>query len=432
MNVLYNDSKDKVCSLLYDKINLNDPDFEGYLLETLEREKKFSRIELISICNHTVALEDLDEIQLCILFQKTALYYKEIGNVTDYFTSIEIEQAKNIIIKPDDMVYPIVFDNVMEINENQYSVKMPVQLIKRLQDSKLLIRIQEAQRESFIKIKNDESFPYIKTSRKNIVEIRDSILANDYDPDEMKYNLIKTDDSNMVYDEDNHTLTINEGTLAITDGNHRTIAICEALEKNPNIELNFNVTVTHHPVWKMKNTINQQEKKQAMKREHVAQMASTKENQIVEKIKNNENLSTVLRGKIVTTNDHVRRGQGLVVATYLADAIKAVYSNEETGKYSDRTIMWLVEFFNYLFYIFEEKIQKITIVKQKTWMLDEVAIFVYVYLSKHLQDDENWQEKLEKYVNKIDFVKAKSPKGIYGKKTNLAAKKYVGDEILND
>ena len=109
----------KIKSLFYK----NNQHVRKYLIEELYNNKKMSRIDFLNIWNNPEELDNLDEVVLCALTLELSqlIGYAEDINISDYFTDVEIQNAKNYIVPVKDVItYPITFENVFKLSPNVF------------------------------------------------------------------------------------------------------------------------------------------------------------------------------------------------------------------------------------------------------------------------------------------------------------------------
>lgn len=419
----YKEAKQEVCDLLLGKSRIDNLHVKEAIAEKLSKDKKFSRLQFLKIWNEKILYEDLDIVALCALYQA----YSESTNLPDiskFFTDTEISESKNFIVLDEDLKYPLVFENVVRLNENHFNIPMPTSLINQLQTSKLLTRDRESQRETIIRDVDGRQVEHLKIFPKSIKEIKLLLLSGDYHPDELKFNLNDNGDAQWEYDEEAKQLTVYAGDISLIDGNNRVIAIEEAMDEDPNINISFPVSFTIFPLWKAQAIIYQQEKKNPINASVTATYEIASQNDIVNDIVRSEELSIYLRGKILKTRDNVRTS-GVFLFADLSEAIKLAYDNNDLTRNKKKTVAWLIEFLNEVSYILEDKFKSPKLSRKDTWALDPVAVYVYILLSKELQGKNEWQNILEKILFNIDFSKNNSPMGRLAKKENMAAKKFM-------
>jgi hypothetical protein len=127
-------------------------------------------------------------------------------------------------------------------------------------------------------------------------------------------------------------------------------------------------------------------------------------NQIVRKIMSLSDL----KGRIETVSTSIKStSTSIVTFGVLANAIKKAYS-PQTKAEQKQIEDWLVEFFDQLVSIFPKfmansNIEERNSLKKQYFTIEPLAFGAYIALSKVLQDDENWKEKLAK-LKQEDFL----------------------------
>ena len=412
----------KVIEILKKNISNNRPHDKNYLSQKIEREKKMSISEFMRIWSGTLPLEDISDVYLCVLYKEFAeIKFTKVYKMPDielYFSESEIAAANNAIIQDDDLQYPITFKDVSILNDDHYLIPLDASFINSLQKSKMLKRDENAQRETIIRIRNNEVYEYINLNLNTIEEIKNCLVKNVYYPDELKFNLNVDGNDKLNYNPSKKELTIYSGDISLVDGNHRVIAIEQAMYENPNINIKFPVSFMHFPLWKAQDTISQQEKKQPLVKSVAESYANTTENAVITDVMNHRDLLSEC--KIVKTRSNIAYGAGTFLFSSLSSAVEEAYSQEEQERFKRDTVNWIVEFLNDISYCLPDLFDRKN--KVKHWAFNDTATYFYIYLSKHLKGDSEWRQKLKCILSRIDFTdfslqysKARSPRSSGGK-----------------
>jgi hypothetical protein len=397
-------NRKKVIEILRRNISYDRLHDKNFLAQKIEKDKKMSLSEFMRIWNGTLPLEDISDIYLCVLYKEfAAIKFTKVYNMPDinqFFSEQEITAASNAIIQEEDIQYPITFSNVEVLNDDHYLIPMDVSLINKLQKSKLLKRDVNAQRETVIRVKNNETYEYIKLNLQAIAEIKDCLLKGKYYPDEIKFNLNVDGNEKMDYNPSTKQLTIYSGDISLIDGNHRVIAIEQAMYEDPTINIKFPVSFMHFPLWKAQDTINQQEKKQPLVKSVAESYANTTGNAVITDVMNHRDL--LPECKIVKTRSNIAYGVGTFLFSSLSKAVEEAYTQEELIRFKRDTVNWIVEFLNDISYNIPDLFDKKK--KIKHWAFNDAATYFYIYLSKELKNDSDWRQKLGSILSSIDFT----------------------------
>lgn len=411
----------KIKSLFYK----NNQHVRKYLIEELYNNKKMSRIDFLNIWNNPEELDNLDEVVLCALTLELSqlIGYAEDINISDYFTDVEIQNAKNYIVPVKDVItYPITFENVFKLSPNVYLTHVNIKTLAKLQESKLLVREVNAQRETIVRKVGSSTVEYLKTYSKTIREIKQKLLDGDYTPDQIYFNVNDNGDMEIEYDDSENTLVIKNGVISLIEGNHRILAIEEAVNVNPNLNINFPVIISTLPLKQAQDIIVQLEKKNPILKRKVKSMENTSNNDVVRKIIQSNDLSSVYKNKIVTIAEELTNGFGYLVFSDLSDAIKDCYSKEDLEFYQEETVDWLVKYLNAVAFVMKKYFNDFNY-RKKTWICKPIFSRFIILLSKELKGLDNWKEKLVDVLSNIDFDLQDG--------VNYNSKKFADNLILN-
>lgn len=320
-----------------------------------------------------------------------------------YFTDVEIQNAKNYIVPVKDVItYPITFENVFKLSPNVYLTHVNIKTLAKLQESKLLVREVNAQRETIVRKVGSSTVEYLKTYSKTIREIKQKLLDGDYTPDQIYFNVNDNGDMEIEYDDSENTLVIKNGVISLIEGNHRILAIEEAVNVNPNLNINFPVIISTLPLKQAQDIIVQLEKKNPILKRKVKSMENTSNNDVVRKIIQSNDLSSVYKNKIVTIAEELTNGFGYLVFSDLSDAIKDCYSKEDLEFYQEETVDWLVKYLNAVAFVMKKYFNDFNY-RKKTWICKPIFSRFIILLSKELKGLDNWKEKLVDVLSNIDF-----------------------------
>ena len=172
-------------------------------------------------------------------------------NPISYCTSSELEIGlKYKVINQELPKFPIVFDQVIQLDNDQWVTYISAQQLKDLYDRKAIIY-------NLMMQKSIKQLDHHEINKIPVREIENSILSGHYIPNFIMLNLLHNDKDNFTYDK--NTLTINSGDLHVLDlnGLQTCIAIIHALA-DKDISMKLGIMLTNFDVDKAKRFIIQE------------------------------------------------------------------------------------------------------------------------------------------------------------------------------
>lgn len=388
-----NDIKDEVANEFIER-NLNP--FNAMLvfnenldLNTLPSSEE--NIRFLFVFTHTLnkALEKHGDLEISI-------------KPEDYFTEVEIEQWKNYkeAEKPKS-IYPIIIENVQRVGDKIWQTVLSPQQLSELDADNVLIYNFKTQRNPKITAIGEQ----INLDKVKVNEIKERMVAGEQYPDPIILNILNNGESNVVYDDKNKTLTIFEGSIInIVDGFHRKTANSLALEINPDLQFNWQITFTFLSEKAAHDYMTQKDRQKPMKKEYIQQMDYSKPENLVVDVIVDDKLSEL--AKIMKDDDaYIRLNKALTKKSIIAQAVKECYNEKLGMSVNIRNIgRWIVEFTDYLMgYYVEEFITNHYKVKEISMINNKNMFFGYIALSAKLMDNKDWQNILIQKMQSIDF-----------------------------
>lgn len=189
------------------------------------------------------------DIRLITLFIIEA--FKALGRtdqLNEYISIGEQNEAKqydfNSHTKQNLIELPITFQPVVRVNDI-YSTKASVKQLVGLVNAGVVNYNYDIQREAKLEIRTDKIIKKPTLNRANIREMKTLLLNDSLKESTLYLNaapMTSVDGDELVYDADNYSLTITEGTrIDVLDGFHRLLACQEAFRENPMLDFEFNV-----------------------------------------------------------------------------------------------------------------------------------------------------------------------------------------------
>lgn len=372
-------------------------------------EKKFTYDEIASVTSGVTSIDDLSEQQLYWFLEISRKYIKGLGEANEYFTEVEILGNKFYESDTEETIkFPLVFDNCMCLtpksvdDKKQFGFYLSVKDITKYKANGVFQVVPELQRGGKIDRYGDLKTIVNPARRK---EITDLIESGNFFYNSISICLIEDEDSDWEFDNKKNKLIIHNGTLIIADGNHRAIA-CEFVQDS-NIHSTdiFHILFTVGIPEEIKRKISQEWNTEPVNKTHRRAMERTAANKIVDSIKKRSDIDELIRKNIVTTVLQSKNGEGFIVYSILSDAIEKYYDTKSmtTREEQNEIVSWLVEFLNYLIYLFKEDFLNYKKLKDIKWNIKPYAFAGYIMLSSYYQNTDNWKEKTKKTLEGIEF-----------------------------
>lgn len=201
-----------------------------------------------------------DFILFCIL--------SEINNdaVNVFYTEEEIKFYKNSKFEQEDKIeFPIVFDDMTEIGDDQWDGKITAKYLVKLSHNRLINYNENTQRTLRKVVKGNVITYEISLNKKNVIGIRNSMKNGTYIPTTITLNI--PENSNFYYSPENHKLVIeNMDHFDILDGYHRFVAMSQLCNEDPNFDYNMELRIVNFPESKAQHFIFQENQKSQMKK----------------------------------------------------------------------------------------------------------------------------------------------------------------------
>lgn len=350
----------------------------------------------------SVAIDAANDIQLGLIAKLVyEATHNEKINPSKYFFDNEISAIESLRFEKNE-AYPIVFEDVIRINDNVYSTRITPQMVWDLQNSHVIKYNKEAQRSTkFIEYGN-RIIEKLDVDNNEVKEISEKMLSGTYKPDDMSFNISKEHDSDFIYDQSSHTLTIYSGRLEVNDGFHRLRAMINVYKEDPGSTFAEGLKITHYSLSDAKDVIDQFNKQRKLQLEHVRTLSD--ENpalQIVKMI--NENAESEFRNKIVKSEVLISKRIGYTYYSIMMDAIEKLFKDEtKTKVYAKRTGEYIIDILNNIYaelYDYFERDRSDSIVTHKN------IFVVYLAIAKALHGEDKREDVLAKLLKEIDFRK---------------------------
>ena len=345
-------------------------------------------------------LNEANEAVLYWLYSSLAQHNAlKLPAVDNYFTLIEIDNVKGTIIKRTTAELPVTFPILSKLTDDNFLTVMSVQQINALKEAGLIKWKEGMQREVVMtKLSDNEFVSHIKYDDDRARAIGTAMSKGEFYPNTLRWHIVAGE---CDYQITNNSVILKSGYIAEIDGQHRDKGSEYALIDNPDIMLNMPIVLTIGSRAMAQNIISQDEKRAPINKDVTAVYRNTEGTNILRKILGSDELDPVF--KFCDTDQGVKVGAGFIVKADFAGYIEKYYS-AKSAREQDKTAKWLTEFFNVLADIRHEDFEnfrKSNLITTKPEMM-----MVYVYISSLLREHSDWEDKLTKFISKIDFSNA--------------------------
>ena len=245
-----------------------------------------------------------------------------------YFTPIECDKFNNLVLDIKESGYPYLLENMLKVADGQYMGVISAKALSKL--DKDIVYNFNTQRNAKI---DKFGMKNINISRKKINDIKSRILSGEQFPDSIKINILRDGNDNVEFLTENGkigTLKIKSGEMDIFDGFHRKTASQMALLENPDLNFNWEITITNFTEKRAQDFMVQIDKQTRIRQEYIKGLDKTKfENLAVDLIVDNPLFE--LANKVKLSDQELRFG-GYTKKSLLSTAIKDNYSDILTTK----------------------------------------------------------------------------------------------------
>lgn len=396
------DSREHLLNDIENFIVNSSPDRINKIEEEVMHDKKISMGDFLKIVSGRCDLAELSDAELYWLTFAISRASNRFGKPEDYFEDIEIKNYKYYEPQTDKnkLGYPLVFENVSKLAENQYMFPLSVREIKELKSANILQIIPELQRNH-----KKDKYGDLKTRVNKQTAQQISTLINDgeFFYNGIRFNLMDDGESDMpIYDENSRTLTITNGTIIVPDGNHRTIG-CELTNKH--LDDSFGVFFTYLSPQRARMLLNQEWTTVPIPKRHKDAMKPTVANKIVDSIMRSSDADDIYIKGIVKDGLELRANNGFILYIELATAISRYYDTEKLifKAEQDELRDWLITYMNYLTMLLKDDFLNYKKVKRESWSVHYMAWHYYMMISKHIKGDPDWRDELRNIISNTDF-----------------------------
>lgn len=369
------------------------------------QERGFLNGEAIAIITGTNPLSQLtDEVIYLLVW----ILYHNIDNdelksrivPEKILTEKEFNIAKTMRInRKTDSIYPIIFRNIHQDADDDYSGIITLQQLSELFDNRIIKYNPETQRPLVSKLYHNQEVKEIFLNKRNTKEIEEKILSGKQIPDEITFNIAAVGNEDFEFISSRNELKMNDGDLFCINGWHRITGGRNAFKKDPEKCGNFyyKLRIVHWDIDKAKAYVYQESLGTRL------DLLATKSynvydeiNQVITKL--NENPKSCLQGKITTDKSKLESGKAVILFNVLFDIISHLFNIKNNQDVSS-TSNYLRDAFNLISDDMPGLLKK---------QLDDRFLTAYLILMKRYQNDENWKNNLMQSIDKLNGIDLQS------------------------
>lgn len=396
------DSREHLLVDIDDFISNSNPARLKKIEEEIVHDGKISLGNFMKMVSGRCDLSSLSDAELywvAFALSKASNRFKSPG---EYFEDIEIQNYK--FYNPAasrEISYPIIFENVSKLAEDQYLFPLSVREIKELKNANILQIIPELQRNH-----KKDKYGDLKTkvNKQTAQQISTLINKGEFFYNGVRFNLMDDGECDApIYDEENRTLTVMDGVIIVPDGNHRTIG-CELA--NNHLDDKFGVFFTYLSSQKTRLLLNQEWTTVPIPKRHKDAMKPTISNKIVDAIIRSQDTDELYVKGIVKDGAELRANNGFILYIELSTAIQRYYDTEKLERKADQDELrdWLITYMNYLAKLLQDDFEDYKKSKKVSWATHYLAWHYYIMISKYLRGDSDWRMKLKDIIGNTDFT----------------------------
>jgi hypothetical protein len=328
--------------------------------------------------------------------------YQKI-NLGNYFSNKEITQWENYtesdnINTNDD----IIIEDINQISDHHWEGVITSKTLFELESQHRFIYNPNTQRNPKITKRGIK----LNINPNKVLEIKKLILQGDYEPDNLRFNIVYDVSPPPQYNKKYRTLTISSSSVInIVDGKHRLDANTAAVLENSNLDMRWAVTFYYVTEMKAHDIMVQINKQTPMKSEWIQGKDHSKvENRVITYMADqNSELFKIMKDD----DKHIEFKQALVKKFNISQAISENYKDVLQDNESIRQVSnWMSIFFDYLLKLYSyEFLENPQEVKQVSFINWKNIFYGYVALSRELMNlsDTIWKDKLKQKMLSIDF-----------------------------
>lgn len=293
----------------------SDKELEESYYSVMSKKRSMNRGRFNGYVFHMIDINKMtdEEIYWFTSYDKTGI------DVKDYFSPEEqkrYSKSKVVIKKPQ---FPIVFENVLPVSDDQFVTTINTRILYELYNNNILAYNIRTQRAPKVYYKNGKEAYKININRWSVKEIKDLLERGLYVFNDLSFNVGCREENDFYYDEQNARFVLKAGMFDVLDGFHRTMAIIQIMNEDPEFDVKFILNIMNFAEAKAGRFVGQQEKRNKIGLSFSRALDDTKYDSILTK-RLNENPNSILFGQIKTV------GKRQIDFGKTANAVKAFYN----------------------------------------------------------------------------------------------------------
>lgn len=283
---------------------------EKYNVDKMTTGSYVSGNTALAVASKFILYALLDGVEHCLDITKSEIQV--------YFTENEISTFRGQKLKTEPL-FPIVFENIVKIDENHWIGKVTAKTILKFMDNGLIRYNTETQRAVTIVTKNGEEHWEITINNRSVNEISKDMLDGTFISNMITLNIPEDDfDAKFNFDEKKHRFVIKKlNHFDVTDGFHRIIAMQHSQSYHDDFDYNMELRITCFSKERACRFIRQEDQKTHMSKiQSKAMDVSDHANTITTKL--NENPASNISGMITKYVGQIKYAE-------LSEAIRRFY-----------------------------------------------------------------------------------------------------------
>lgn len=258
--------------------------------------------------NQVMLSEDVTDFSDEILFWVGSAINSVLGtekiHMNEYFSPHEFQMYKKSRMQIENTVeYPVVFNNVQKVAEDQYICVTDSEFIYQLYQGQLINYNYNTQRPAVKKTLNGITSYKIAVNEKSVKEIAKLMKQNEFIPNALTLNA-NLDNENTAIQFNGKELFLTSGQLDILDGFHRYRAITMLRKEDETFRYPVILNIMQFDEEKACTYIAQEDKRNRIKKSYAKTLDATNPiNFIIQRL-NTDSLS-YLRGKISRSHGYL-------------------------------------------------------------------------------------------------------------------------------
>ena len=376
-------------------------------------QNKIQLKRLLRIFSQQVPVENLKKVEMYFIIKYffENMYNKDIkSKPIEYFTEIEIAQYEELenVDNTKRVNNRLVLTGVKEVIRDKQWVMARTdnhEIANNFYDGFVTYNFKTQRDTEKIELfgQTVEKARFFKESIKDMVKL---MKDGDYKPTALSYNILANGNEAYEYDAETETLTIDNSEIDIIDGANRSQA-CVVLHENfEDATQIMQLNIFHYDELEALAYIKQEAMKNEMKKGILKAYDSTNiYNTIAREIGDTGSSGTNFMYNHVDS-DYVSVEKLYRYCTYgtLMDAIKSNYKLDKRDTITKRRVKsYLVLFLNEVISICNKQFENVKESRQNSFVTYNNMFYGYIALSKALEGQEDWEEKLLNIFSNIDF-----------------------------